>query len=386
MGRYVIAAVVGCLYLAGSVSVVRNEGQRYRMGLSKTKRKTAEIEEAPFPSTTQKQVASTAIAETVKIATPRPEPVKSVAVAEAAPASKPATVTNSLPKPAAENSLAERKPPEAANVEPSKTAGRNGGPAEVARARILADNPFAETPFWDRPELRKSWDVASLKPQDEKDLGATFHSVLLQLGLIDEESPLLSRVEEAGDSFLKYRRRPEIRYKYFVLKSDAVNAFSVPGGYVYVSRGLFDLIAEEEDYALQFAVGHEMAHVDLRHGITCLSDPDVKKIPFGTVQKLFWLIIPYGYLLSDKVDQEFEADQWVLTGMQRLQRSRREILIFLKKLEGYSKKNGFENGRVKPQAGQGISLLENHYRSQTAARKRLKHLTELIDQDPNAPK
>jgi hypothetical protein len=386
MGRYVIATVVGCLYLAGSVWVVRNEGQRYRMGLSEIKRTTAEIEKAPFPSPTQKEVTSPAIAETVKLATPRPEHAQSASVPEAASASKPATITNSLPQPAAKNAFAERKPHEAANAEPAKTASGNGGSAEMARARILADNPFAETPFWDRPELRKSWDVASLKPQEEKDLGATFHSVLLQLGFIDEESPLLSRVEEAGDSFLKSRRRPEISYKYFVLKSDAVNAFSVPGGYVYVSRGLFDLIAEEEDYALQFAVGHEMAHVDLKHGIVCLSDPDVKKIPFGTVQKLFWLIIPYGYLASEKVDQEFEADQWVLNGMQRLQRSRREILIFLKKLEGYSKKNGFENGRAKPQAGQGISLLENHYRSQTAARKRLKHVTELIDADPNAAK
>ena len=42
-----------------------------------------------------------------------------------------------------------------------------------------------------------------------------------------------------------------------------VNAFSTPGGYIYVSRGLFDLIGEDEDYALRFAVGHEIAHVDL---------------------------------------------------------------------------------------------------------------------------
>jgi hypothetical protein len=386
MGRYAIAAVVGCLYLAGSVWVVRNEGQRYRIGLSERKRATSEIKKTPFRPPAQKEITAPASAASAEIEMPRPAPAISAPVAEEAQTSKPATITNSLPKPAAENSLAERKPPEGANAEPAKTASANGGPAGTTRAPVLADNPFAENPFWDRPELRKGWDLASLKPQDETDLGAAFHSVLLQLGLIDEQSPLQSRVEEAGESFLRFRRRPEISYKYYVLKSDAVNAFSAPGGYIYVSRGLFDLIAEEEDYALQFAVGHEMAHIDSKHALTCLSDPDVKKIPIGTVQKLFWLIIPYGYLASEKVDQEFEADHWVMNGMQRLQRSRRETLIFLKKLEGYAKKNGFENGRIKPQAGQGISPLENHYRAQTAARKRLKHLTELIDSDPNAAK
>jgi hypothetical protein len=386
MGRYVIAAVVGCLYLAGSVWVVRNEGQRYRTGLSKTKGTTTDIDGAPFRPPVQKEVTSPAIPATAKIGMPRPAPAPSTPVALEATTSNSAANTNSSPKPATEKSFGERKRPDAANAEPAKTASGNGGPAGTARAPMLADNPFAGNPFWDRPELRNSWDLVSLKPQDETNLGAAFHSVLLQLGLIDEQSPLQRRVEEAGDSLLRSRRRPEINYRYYVLKSDAVNAFSAPGGYVYVSRGLFDLIAEDEDYALQFAVGHEMAHVDIKHAITCLSDPDVKKIPFGTVPKLFWLIIPYGYLASEKVDQEFEADQWVLNGMQRLQRSRREILIFLKKLEGYSRKNGFENGRVQPQAGQGISLLENHYRSQTAARKRLKHMTELIDSDPNAPK
>ena len=72
--------------------------------------------------------------------------------------------------------------------------------------------------------------------------------------------------------------------------------------------------------------------------------------------------------------------------MQQIGRTRREILVFLQKLEGYSKNHGFYDGRVKPQPGRDLSPLENHYRAQTAARTRLKHLKEFMDEAAKAPK
>ena len=43
-------------------------------------------------------------------------------------------------------------------------------------------------------------------------------------------------------------------------------------------------------------------------------------------------------------------------------------------------------GAMQPQPGRDLSPLENHYRAQTAARKRLKHLKEFMDQAAKAPK
>jgi len=371
MVRYLIAAVLGCGYVAGSIWVVQSEGQAYRDGLSKTKLVTKELEEllAPTPAATDN--AARAVTKASEIAPPHAEPVK------ADPA--PARVANPPQKRATERPPAERPAHELARAETASPRLRDRAPAQPGRALTLNDNPLAHNAFWNQPALTRAWDLAALKPQDESRLGAEFHGLITQLNLVDEESPFLSRVEDAGDPFAATVLRKEIKYKYFILKSDAVNAFSAPGGYIYVSRGLFDLISEEEDYALQFAIGHEIAHVDLQHAINCLQDPDVMKMTQGTLQKLFWLIIPFGYLTSDTVDQEFAADEWVSNKMQRFGRSRREILIFLQKLDGYAKKNGFENGRSKPKPGSGVSPLENHYRAQTAARKRLKHLKESID-------
>jgi hypothetical protein len=276
------------------------------------------------------------------------------------------------PPPAPATELADAAPA------PSRTKKKAASPPG---AKPATDNPLASDSFWSQPQLTRAWDVNYLKPDDERHLRDELHNLIIQFNPLLEDGPWLSRVEEVAEPLQKIVGRKDITYKFFILNSDNVNAFSIPGGYVYISRGLFDLIAEDEDYALQFAVGHEMAHVDLQHAVKCLQDPGVMAMREGTLQKLFMLILPFGYLEreSDKYDQEFEADEWVANRMRRLGRTRRETLVFLQKLDGYAKTHGFENGRSQPKPGRDYSPLENHYRAQTAARKRLKHLKEWID-------
>jgi hypothetical protein len=227
-------------------------------------------------------------------------------------------------------------------------------------------------PVWDEPSLKASWDVAHLTTDDEIRLGRALHELILQFNRPLETGPWQRRVEEAAEPFLKTVARKAIPYTFTVLDSNAVNAFSHPGGFVYVSRGLFNLIGEDEDYALEFVVGHEIAHVDLQHAVRILRDPGVMKLTEGTLQKLYMLIIPFGYL-----DLDLEADAWAYRRMKQLGRTERETLTFLRKLEGYARANGFENGLAKPQPGRGASPLENHFRAHIATWKRLKHLKEL---------
>ena len=378
MVRYVIAAVLGCLYVAGSIWVVRSEGQAYRDGLSKAKVVAGVIEKSPPPSPAE---------------TGQDRPGGHCLGAHDHPTRTGASEARSSDhcRPTRETSGPNRLPRaqpviELAKAKPAISHSAKRAPGRPAGAATAPANPLANDPFWSQPLLTRAWDLTYLKTDDELRLGADFHDLIVQLNPLVEDGPWLSRVEDAAEPFLKTLTRKDIKYKFFILNSDAVNAFSTPGGYVYISRGLFDLIGEDEDYALQFAIGHEIAHVDLQHAIQCLQDPGVKKMTQGTLQKLYLLIIPFGYLVSDKVDQEFDADEWVLNRMRGFGRTRRETLVFLQKLDGYAKKHGFENGRAKPQPGRDISPLENHYRSQTAARKRLKHLKELMDQIANAPK
>lgn len=58
-------------------------------------------------------------------------------------------------------------------------------------------------------------------------------------------------------------RRPEIPYEARVLPTDLVNAYALPGGFVFVTSGLLELIESEAELAA--VLGHEIAHVDLGH-------------------------------------------------------------------------------------------------------------------------
>ncbi len=214
-------------------------------------------------------------------------------------------------------------------------------------------------------------------------LGRELHDVIVDLNpTVEDESAL--RVMETGEPLKKLASRKDIPYSFTVLDTNAVNAFSHPGGYIYVTRGLLTLIATDESYALEFVLAHEMAHIELRHAIKCLQDPGMKTPPLGplgTIQKLYGVIIPSAYLDN----QEFEADVWAFNKMKgRLDRTDRECLTFLNKLVRYAAAHGFTNGRAKPKPG--YSLIDNHLPAHTAAFLRLQHLKELRDQALKPPK
>jgi hypothetical protein len=375
MVRYLIAAVVGCLYVVGSVLIVQRVGKEYRAGLNPN-RLAAKI----VPNTRSPGVKDET-SPLVPAANPTSTPSKSALIDAAPP---PVTV-------ASRKTTGDHPAPIAPTIETARVKSVLAPPKKNADAHPEREaapvDPLANDPFWNKPELKKQWDITYLKPDDERQLCEILHAVIVHFNpLVADPTPWLSRVEEAAEPFYPKLQRKGIKYKFFILDSDVVNAFSIPGGKVYISRGLFNLIGEDEDYALEFAIGHEIAHVDLEHAIECLRMPGMKELPRGTMFKLYLLILPFGYVANEKVNQEFAADDWVSNKMTQIGRTRREILVFLQKLEGYSNDRGFFGGRMPPQPGRDLSPVENHYRAQISARERLKHLKELMGQSVTAQK
>jgi hypothetical protein len=363
MIRPAVIALLACIYIAFSVWLVGKQGQAYREELRR-ERVAAVPAEKPAPAQPELKNVVPASAPAV--------PKSTASAPDAAPAVT--AITPSVTKKAPDRS---RRPP--------AKSGRSQSEAETApvvehrpagKAATPAD-PLASNPLWNTPQMMRNWDVANLSAADEQKLGAELHEVIVGLNPVASDGPWRQRLVEAAKPFLAARTRNDIRYTFEVMESNEVNAFSHPGGYVYVNRGLFDLVGEDEDYALQFAVGCEIAHVDLRHAIKCLHDPDFKVMTGGTIRKLYWLILPLGYLVTDKVNQDFEADEWTFTRMRGFGRSKRETLAFLYKLDGYATRHGFRDGRAKVRLGvESASFLDIHYRRQTAAWERLDHLKE----------
>jgi predicted Zn-dependent protease len=89
-----------------------------------------------------------------------------------------------------------------------------------------------------------------------------------QYGVYDDPA-LQQYVNEIGQRLAKASHRPALEYHFTVLDSPEVNAFALPGGYVYVTRGILAYLNSEAELAA--VLGHELGHVTARHSVQQLS-------------------------------------------------------------------------------------------------------------------
>ena len=80
------------------------------------------------------------------------------------------------------------------------------------------------------------------------------------------DDPLIQkRVEDIGKKIVAVCDRKDIDYHFYALAEKDVNAFSLPGGFVYVNKGLVDRVVNDDELAC--VMGHEIAHIVARHSI-----------------------------------------------------------------------------------------------------------------------
>lgn len=84
-----------------------------------------------------------------------------------------------------------------------------------------------------------------------------------------ERNNLNAYLSKVGRNLASYSPRPEIVWTFGVLDSPTVNAFSAPGGYVFVTTGLLKLIDNEAQLA--GVLGHEIGHISGRHALKSYS-------------------------------------------------------------------------------------------------------------------
>jgi beta-barrel assembly-enhancing protease len=80
------------------------------------------------------------------------------------------------------------------------------------------------------------------------------------------EDPLLSTyVQTVGSKIAGVSERPHLEYRFYLIDTDAINAFALPGGHVYLTRGLIERTEDGAEFAGVLA--HEIAHVAAGHGV-----------------------------------------------------------------------------------------------------------------------
>ncbi|MFH1061434.1 MAG: M48 family metalloprotease [Candidatus Omnitrophota bacterium] len=94
-------------------------------------------------------------------------------------------------------------------------------------------------------------------------------SVSVEKKFKPDNDPLIQqRINQIGKKLVAVNDRKEINYYFKVLESkkDEINAFALPGGYVYIFRGLWDEISDNDD-KIAAVLSHEIAHIAARHSV-----------------------------------------------------------------------------------------------------------------------
>lgn len=101
--------------------------------------------------------------------------------------------------------------------------------------------------------------------EQEKAMGMQYNpQVLSSMGVYEDER-LQQFINEKGKAMGRISHRPNLEYHFKVVDSPIINAFAVPGGYVYFTRGIMAHFNSEAEF--MGVLGHEIGHITARHSV-----------------------------------------------------------------------------------------------------------------------
>ena len=138
--------------------------------------------------------------------------------------------------------------------------------------------------------------------------------VTAAIGVI-QDAGLRSWVNGIGQGMAGTSERPQLAWEFHVLDDASVNAFAMPGGFIFVTRGLLGHMTNEAQLAS--VLGHEIGHVTARHSVQQMSRQQLASLGLGIGSVLSPVIAEYGQVaslglgllfLSYSRDHETQAD------------------------------------------------------------------------------
>ena len=158
-----------------------------------------------------------------------------------------------------------------------------------------------------------------ISTSSEVEMGKSIHESVTRKYKLSRDVARVERVRRIGDRVAKISDRQDYEYHFYVLEDDEMNAFTTPGGNVYIYTGLLDKLKSDDQIASVLA--HEVGHCAARHtvkkfqaalGYDLISTIVLSRISDGTAQQITQLsssavmnIIFSAYGRQD----EYQADQ-----------------------------------------------------------------------------
>ncbi|MCX7598567.1 MAG: M48 family metalloprotease [Armatimonadetes bacterium] len=108
--------------------------------------------------------------------------------------------------------------------------------------------------------LAKKWD-----PKKERELGQQVTAEVEKHYKRYEDPEALKRIQDIVAAIVPHTQRPDVQYDIRLLDTKEVNAFSIPGGFIYVTKGLLEAV--QSDHELAGVIAHEIAHNSHYHAL-----------------------------------------------------------------------------------------------------------------------
>ena len=190
-------------------------------------------------------------------------------------------------------------------------------------------------------------EIVFMSQEKEIALGAESHpSIVATMGLY-EDKKLNDFINEKGKAMAAISHRPDLPYQFYIVDSPIVNAFAVPGGYVYFTRGIMAHFNNEAEFA--GVLGHEIGHVTARHSARqqtsqilgqgalmagMILSPQVRAMGESAVQGLQMLMLSYSRA------HETESDEIGVTYSSKIGYDAVQMAQFFGTLKKLSDKSG----------------------------------------------
>lgn len=162
----------------------------------------------------------------------------------------------------------------------------------------------------------KTLGITGYSEPEETAIGRQISGNLLGAAPLVKDAALQKYVNHVGRWVANQSERAELTWHFGVIESSDLNAFAAPGGYIFITRGLYQMLADEGELA--GVLGHEIAHVLRRHHLKILQQSNLLDLgskavaqQIGGNEKIGALIGSGAEIVSRGLDKdaEFEADR-----------------------------------------------------------------------------